>query len=287
MASTSGSSERDTTSPPTSAASSAARSAVRLATSTRSAPALRRAMAMARPIAPAPSSTRCGRRRCRGARPAISTAACDTDAVPRAMPVSVRARLPVSTAWRNSRLRVGPTVPSSTPAAQAAFTWPRTSVSPRTSESTPAATRKRWRDRVDVVVDVEVVGEVVRGDVGQVGEDVADLLVGGVEPLGHQVDLGAVARRHQDGLGDVVAAHHGGEGLGQAGTVEGQPLEQVEGHRPMVETDDDDRHASFSSLRGGRGAPVRGFGRKHPPPRRPPPTRSVVATSRRQTPAGR
>ena len=36
---------------------------------------------------------------------AITTAACDTEVVERAMAVSVRARLPVSSAWRNSRFR--------------------------------------------------------------------------------------------------------------------------------------------------------------------------------------
>ena len=37
---------------------------------------------------------------------AISTAAWLTDAVPRPIPVSVRARLPTLSAWRNSRLRL-------------------------------------------------------------------------------------------------------------------------------------------------------------------------------------
>ena len=38
----------------------------------------------------------------------MATAACETEVMWRPMAVSVRARLPASSAWRNSRLRVGP-----------------------------------------------------------------------------------------------------------------------------------------------------------------------------------
>ena len=75
---------------------------------------------------------------------AISTAAWDTDAVPRAMPVSVRARLPVSTAWRKSRFRTGPATSSARAASQALRTCPSTSASPSTAESRPDATENRW-----------------------------------------------------------------------------------------------------------------------------------------------
>ena len=49
----------------------------------------------------------------------MATAACDTDVVWREIDVSERARLPTSTAWRNSRLSVGPTVPSWRPRSHA------------------------------------------------------------------------------------------------------------------------------------------------------------------------
>ena len=55
-------------------------------------------------------------------------------------------------------------------------TWPRISLSPSTAESSPAATSKRWRDGLVVVVDVEVVGEVLGREEGQLGEEVADVV---------------------------------------------------------------------------------------------------------------
>ena len=74
----------------------------------------------------------------------MATAACETEVMWRPMAVSVRARLPASSAWRNRRLRVGPAAPSSRARSQACFTWPRISLSPSTAESSPAATAKRW-----------------------------------------------------------------------------------------------------------------------------------------------
>ena len=74
----------------------------------------------------------------------ISTAAWLTEAVPRPMPVSVRARLPASmrVAEQQVERRPGGTLvlgESPTPSR----TWPRISLSPSTAESSPAATSKR------------------------------------------------------------------------------------------------------------------------------------------------
>ncbi len=73
----------------------------------------------------------------------MATAAVDTEAMWRAMPVSVRARLPTSSAWRNSRLSDEPAVPSSWARSQACRTWPSTSASPTTADSSPAVTANR------------------------------------------------------------------------------------------------------------------------------------------------
>ena len=73
----------------------------------------------------------------------MATAACDTDAMLRAMPVSVRARLPASRAWRKSRLSAGPAAPSSRARSQATLIWPWISLSPSTAESSPAVTAMR------------------------------------------------------------------------------------------------------------------------------------------------
>ncbi len=85
-------------------------------------------------------------------------------------------------------------------------TWPRISVSPRTAESSPAATeaggprRRRRSGRRGGRRSPRAAGR------PSLGEEVADVAVGAVEPLGHRVDLGAVARRQHHGLADVFAA---------------------------------------------------------------------------------
>ena len=54
------------------------------------------------------------------------------------------ARLPASSAWRNSRSLSTPVVSSSAQRSQAWRTWPWISLSPTTIESRLDATRNRW-----------------------------------------------------------------------------------------------------------------------------------------------
>ena len=110
----------------------------------------------------------------------------------------------------------------------------------------PGGDREEVGDGRGVVVDVEVVAEVLGGEEGDLGEEVADVLEGAVEPLGDRVDLGAVARREHDGLGDVLARHEVVQRLRQRGVTDGHPLEQVERGAPVVQPDDDDGHAAVS-----------------------------------------
>ncbi len=130
--------------PPTRVASSVERSVPRLATTTSATPEPARERAMPSPISPAPSTrTRCSTRvPSRSA--ARATAADDSDTAPRPMPVSARDRFPTSMAKRKTRPRLWPAVPSSSATLMASRTWPRICPSPRITESTPAATPKRW-----------------------------------------------------------------------------------------------------------------------------------------------
>ena len=57
---------------------------------------------------------------------------------------------------------------------------------------------------VEVIVDVEVVGEIVGGEAGVASQNLAHIGKGGVEAFGANVDLGPVARREHYGFGDVV-----------------------------------------------------------------------------------
>ncbi len=72
---------------------------------------------------------------------AASTATVATDACPDEIDVSVRTRLPVASAARNSRFVVGPVVCAASALSYARLTWPWISASPTTIESSPETTR--------------------------------------------------------------------------------------------------------------------------------------------------
>ena len=129
--------------PPTRSASSAARSQVRLAMRMSVTPLVASERTMPSPMSPAPM-TRIERPSSEPRRSAaMATAAVDTEATWRPMPVSVRARLPTSRAWRNSRFSCDPAACSVWARSHATRTWPRISASPITAESRPAATENR------------------------------------------------------------------------------------------------------------------------------------------------
>ena len=62
---------------------------------------------------------------------------------PTEMAVSVRTRLPVASAARNSLLDIGPVVRAASAISYARLTWPWTSASPTIMESSPPATANR------------------------------------------------------------------------------------------------------------------------------------------------
>ena len=95
----------------------------------------------------------------RADRVAIATAACATEVMPRPMPVSVRTRLPTSSAWRNSRFSADPVVALGTGPfpCVADLAEDLALADDRRVES--GRDREQVRDRGLVVVDVEVAGE--------------------------------------------------------------------------------------------------------------------------------
>ena len=106
--------------------------------------------------------------------------------------------------------------------------------------------REEVRDGRRVVVDVEVVAEVLGREERDLGEEVADVLVGAVEALRDGVDLGAVAGGQHHGLGHVGAGDEVVQRLGQRGVADGHALEEVERRAAVVQPDDDDGHAVVS-----------------------------------------
>ena len=75
-----------------------------------------------------------------------------------------------------------------------------------------------------------------------------DVLHRTVETLGHDVDLGAMAGGEHHHLTHVLASAQVVERLGQATLGDGHALEEIERHRAVVQSDDDDRHACRRSL---------------------------------------
>ena len=192
----------------TRSASATAVSQVRLAMMS-SVPALASPSAMASPMSPAPSTSPARPSRPPRRSAAMATAACDTEVMWRAdagVGAGPLAGLEgVAEQQVEGRpggaLLAGP-VPGLLHLAEDLALAEHGRVE-------PGGHAEEVGDGRGVVVDVEVVAEVLGGEEGDLGEEVADVLVGAVEPLGHRVDLGAVARREHDGLRHVLARARG------------------------------------------------------------------------------
>ncbi|MNI56464.1 hypothetical protein D3C73_1114700 [compost metagenome] len=131
--------------PPWRLASSCACARVRLAISRRRTLPSLRWRAASSMVSPAPTSSTVESSRRANAFCARRTAAEATDTGLAPTWVSVRARLATENVCWNSRSRRWPSRPWSRAVDQASFTWPRICGSPSTIESSPVATRNRWR----------------------------------------------------------------------------------------------------------------------------------------------
>ena len=118
----------------------------------------------------------------------------------------------------------------------------------------PGGDAEQVRHRRVVVVRVQLLAEHLGIDAGLLGEEVADVVDAVVEPGGPGVDLGAVARREQHDLGQVLPTLEVVERLGQPVAGHGHPLEQIDRSRAVIQSDDDERHAWRSSLASARSA---------------------------------
>ncbi len=144
-ASSAGSASNEPEAPPNCWASAIARSRRRLAMNIVVTPWSCSARAVSSAVSPAPISSTCRSVRSPSASCAASTATEATLARPAEIAVSVRTRLPVASAARNSLLVIGPVVRAASAASYARLTWPWTSASPTIIDSSPLATRYRCR----------------------------------------------------------------------------------------------------------------------------------------------
>ena len=108
--------------------------------------------------------------------------------------------------------------------------------------------REQVRGRGVVDVGVEVIGELVGIGARHLGEEVAHVADRGMEARAACVDLGAVARRQHDGLREVLTRGDVVECLRQPRRRDADPLEHPDRNRPVVETDDDQRHVRSNSF---------------------------------------
>ena len=130
--------------PPRRSAISRAVPTVRLMTTSSPRPRSIRALAVDSAMRPPPTTRPRRPPRSGMASRARSAATVDTDTGRTATRVSVRTRLPVSSACRNSRSLMTPVQSSSAQRSQACRTWPWISLSPTTIESRLDVTRSRW-----------------------------------------------------------------------------------------------------------------------------------------------
>ncbi len=231
------------------ATSDSTRSRVRLAMIRCSTPRPSRAWATPSPISPAPmTATRVPPRPPVRRSAASATAPCDSEVIPRAMAVSERTRLPVSTAWRNRVPSTGPEACSPWARSHARRTWPSTSDSPSTAESRPEATENRWSMTSSSNRMVQYSARASIGRAADVGQELLDLVDAVVEPLDHRVDLGAQARRQEDRLGQVRLVTQSAERLRGVRLGDRHPVQQVERRALLLQADDDHRHGTAASL---------------------------------------
>ena len=144
-ASSDGSASNEPELPPNCWARAIARSRRRLAMNIVVTPWSCRARAVSSAVSPAPISSTWRSVRSPSASCAASTATDATLARPDEIAVSVRTRLPVASAARNSLLVIGPVVRAVSAASYARLTWPCTSASPTIIDSSPLETRYRCR----------------------------------------------------------------------------------------------------------------------------------------------
>ena len=168
--------------------------------------------------------------------------------------VSVRTRLPHSSADWKRRLVTARAVPASAARRCASRICPRICASPRTIESSPEATRKRCR----TVASPRPVEGLLAQDGAVDGVETREEAREGLEAVGEladAVDLGPVAGRDDGPLGQDPLAEEPLERLARRLGREGEPRPQVEVRSLVVPADEDDlgRHQvkSGSSRRRG------------------------------------
>lgn len=102
----------------------------------------------------------------------------------------------------------------------------------------PGRNREQMLDRLLIPKDGQVGQKTVRGDIGQVDQQVAEVLERTVETLGFDVDLGAVAGGEDHSLGHVVARGQGRQQLRGVVCGHGKPLKHLQGEVAVCDSDE-------------------------------------------------
>jgi hypothetical protein len=106
----------------------------------------------------------------------------------------------------------------------------------------PGRDAKEMLQRTFVVIRVGAIGEILRWNVTELGQEILQVLGSAVEARHNRVDLDAVTRREDRSFENVLAVVELVKGLGQLLFGDGQALEQLDRSGPMINSDDDYRH---------------------------------------------
>ena len=90
-----------------------------------------------------------------------------------------------------------------------------------------------------VVVGVEIVGEVLGGDMGDLTKEVPQVLSATMELGDVGIDLDPIAGRQHHSLDDMVVGSELMQRLNQGVARDRQTFQEIEGRGPVVKADDD------------------------------------------------
>ena len=229
-------------------ASASALSGERFVTTMCLAPDANRCRAASVDILPAPTTSTLLPVRLPNTCCASCTATDDTFAAPRAIAVSLRTRFATPNARSRQRPSSGPLVPATPATPYAALSWPRICASPSTSESSALATRNTCRTALLAgAIAVDRVADVIEPGVAGCRQERAHRPGRVVTGPGDAVDLDAVARRHEQRLGDRQLLRHRAQRGGELLVAKRELLAHRDRRGPP--RDADDEHLAHVILR--------------------------------------
>ena len=223
--------------PPTSSASSCACASVRLVITMPATACAFRCSAVSLPISPAPMTSTRRPASCPKIFLARLTAAKLTDTAPSASAVSDRTRLPTPKAQWNRRLSSGPALSTVRRGRKRVLDLAEDLRLADNERVEAGGDAEQMARRVVVDMRVEMRSNAIGRQLVELGEKRDQILAAEVGVLARDVQLRAVARRDDDGLGSVLATRERAHGRLETAAAEIQPLPELHGGCTMTGAD--------------------------------------------------